>query len=158
MKEITIGRKIKVNKSKIPFMRKVYVTKPHTVVLYDSIENLPMDQFSKMQKYQMIESGIGKDLSGFDKHFESATEYLKHDKKDKAIGELKNIRHLFWHVLNEIDPSQLSFCCMVFSIDGIEITDYSESSLLIMREKLSDYGLTQKIIADQAVKKKSMMN
>lgn len=158
MKEITIGRKILVKKSKIPFMPKVYVTKPHTVILYDSIENLPMDQFSKMQKYQMIESGIGKDLAGFDKHLESTAEYLKHDKKDKAIGELKNLRHLFWNILNEVDPSQLSFCCMVFSIDGIEIMDYSETSLLIIRNKLSDCGLTQKIIADQVVKKKSMMN
>lgn len=158
MKEITIGRRVLVKKSKIPFVPKVYVTKSHTVILYDSIENLPMDQFSKMQKYHMIENGIGKDISGFDKHFESTTEFLKHDKKDKAIGELKNIRHLFWHLLNEVDPSQLAFCCMIHSIDGIEITDYSDTSLQIMRDKLSDYGLTQKIIADQAVKKNSMRN
>lgn len=132
--------------------------KKHSVVLYDSIHNLPIDQFSKMQKYQLIESGIGKDVTGLDKHLESTIEFLKHDKKDKAIKELSNMRHLFHHILNEVDPSQLSFCCTVFSIDGNEVGDYSEESLVKMREQLSDYGLTQKIVALQAVKKKSTIN
>lgn len=139
-------------------IQKHLLAKRHTVILYDSIENLPMDQFSKMQKYQMIESGIGKNISEFDRHLENAVEFLKHDKKDKAIGELKNLRHLFWHTLNEVDPSQLSFCCSIFSIDGKEVTDYSEESLERMRKQLSDYGLTQKIVAIQALKKKSMIN
>ena len=134
------------------------LAKTHVVILYDSIENLPMDQFSKMQKYQMIESGIGKNISEFDKRLESATEFLKHDKKDKAIGELKNLRHLFYHILNEVDPSQMSFCCMIHSIDGVQIMDYSEASLESMRKRLSDYGLTQKIVAEQVVKKNSTIN
>lgn len=139
-------------------LKKHLLTKRHTVILYDSIENLPMDQFSKMQKYQMIESGIGKNISEFDRHLEATAQYLKHDKTDKAIAELKNLRQLFWHTLNEIDPSQLSFCCMIHSIDGKEITDYSDGALDIMRKQLSDYGLTQKIVAEQVVKKNSMIN
>ncbi len=139
-------------------LRKHPLAKRHSVMLYDSIENLPIYLFSKMQKYHMIESGIGKNISEFDRHLEAATEYLNHDKKDKAIGELKNLRHLFYHTLNEVDPSHLAFCCMVHSIDGVEIQDYSEISLEKMRKQLSDLGLTQKIIAEQAVKKKYMTN
>ena len=77
------------------------LAKKHTVKLYDSIENLPIYLFSKMQKYQMIENGIGSIIGDFDKHFESAIEFLKHDKKDKAIKELANIRHLFYHSLKD---------------------------------------------------------
>ena len=132
--------------------------KSHKVLLYDSIENLPVYLFSKMQKYQMIENGIGKNIAEFDTHLKTTIEYLTHDKKEQAIQELTNMRHLFWHSLNEVDPSHLSFCCMVHSIDGQIVTDYSEPQLEKMRKQLSDYGLTQKILAKQAVKKKSMTN
>ena len=130
----------------------------HKISLYDSIENMPIVLFSKMQKYQMVESGIGANIGDFDNHFENVIEFLKHDKKDKAIKELGNIRHLFWHSLNEVDPSHLSFCCLVHSINGAEITDYSESSLEKIREKLSEIGFTQKLIRENDLKKKSMMN
>ena len=130
----------------------------HTINLYDSIENLPIILFSKVQKYQLIEQGIGSNIADFDKHFETAIEFLKHDKKDKVIKELSNIRHLFWHSLNEVNPSHLAFCCFVKSINGKEITDYSENSLIKIKEKLSDIGLTQKLIQELDVKKKSTKN
>lgn len=130
----------------------------HTISLYDSIENLPITLFSKVQKYQLMEQGIGSTIADFDKHFEMIIEFLKHDKKDKAIKELSNIRHLFWHSLNEVNPSHLAFCCFVHSINGKEITDYSENSLIKTKQKLSDIGLTQKLIQDLDVKKKSTKN
>ena len=139
-------------------LKKHLLSKKHTVVLYDSIENLPAHLFSKMQKYHMIQSAVGSNISEFDSHFEAVIEFLTHDKKDKAIAELKNTRLLFWHVLNEDDPSHLAFCCMVHSIDGEEIKDYSETSLEKIMKRLSNMGLTQKIVAEQAVKKNSKMN
>lgn len=138
--------------------KKHLVAKKHSVLLYDSITDLPVHQFSKMQKYQLIESGIGSNIAEFDSHLDKATEFLKHDQKDKAIQELKNMRQLFWHNMQEVDPSHLAFCCLIHSIDGEIITDYSEKSLEDMRKQLSDYGLTQKIIAEQAVKKNSKTN
>lgn len=139
-------------------LKKHLLAKRHSVTLYDSIENLPIYLFSKMQKYQMIENGIGNNIGEFDKHFEATIDFLKHDKKDKAIKELSNIRHLFFHSLNEVDPSHMAFCCMVHSINGEEIKDYSEESLEKIRKRLSSIGLTQKLLAEQAVKKKSMTN
>lgn len=106
----------------------------------------------------MIERGIGSNLAEFDVRLEKASEFIKHDEKNKTIQELKNMRQLFWHILNEVDPSHLAFCCQIHSIDGEIITDYSEQSLEDMRKRLSDYGLTQKIIAEQAVKKNSKKN
>ena len=132
--------------------------KHHKVMMYDSIDNMPIVLFSKMQKYQIVESGIGANIADFDQHFEKTVDFLKHDKKDKAINELSNIRHLFWHSLNEVDPSHLAFCCLVYSIDGKEITDHSEQSLEEIREKLSSIGLTEKLIRENELKKKSMTN
>ncbi len=132
--------------------------KRHTIRLYDSIENLPITLFSKVQKYQLVEQGIGSTIADFDRHFEMIVEFMKHDKKDKAIKELINVRHLFWHSLNEVNPAHLGFCCFVNSINGKEITDYSENSLGKIKEKLSDIGLTQKLIQEFDVKKKSMKN
>ena len=139
-------------------LKKHLLAKKHKVILYDNIENMPIVLFSKMQKYQMVESGIGATIGDFDNHFENVIEFLKHDKKDKAIKEMGNIRHLFWHSLNEVDPSHLAFCCLIYSIDGKEIVDYSENSLEKIREKLSEIGLTQKLIRENDLKKKSMMN
>lgn len=139
-------------------LKKHLLAKSHKVVLYDSIENLPIHLFSKMQKYQLIENGIGSNIGEFDKHFESIIDFLKHDKKDKAIKEFGNLRHLFFHALNEIDPSHMSFCCMVYSVDGKKITDYSDESLEKLCKQLSDIGLTEKLLAEQVVKKKSMTN
>lgn len=139
-------------------IKKHLLAKTHSMLLYDSINNLPAHQFSKMQKYQMIERGIGSNISEFDVHLEKVSEFLKHNETNKAIQELKNMRQLFWHTLNEVDPSHLAFCCQIHSIDGEIITDYSEKSLEDMRKRLSDYGLTQKIIAEQAVKKNSKKN
>ena len=132
--------------------------KRHTISLYDSIENLPIVLFSKVQKYQLIEQGIGSTIADFDKHFEIIIEFLKHDKKDKAIKELINVRHLFWHSLSEVNPEHLGFCCFVQSINGKEITDYSENSLVRIKEKLTDIGVTQKLIQELKVKKKSTKN
>lgn len=132
--------------------------KRHVIELYDSIENLPIVLFSKMQKYQLIEQGIGSTISDFDKHFEMVIDFLKHDKKDKAIKELTNIRHLFWHTMNEVNPAHLGFCCFVKSINGKDIVDYSENSLIKIREKLSGIGLTQKLVDEFDLKKKSTKN
>ena len=132
--------------------------KRYTISLYDSIENLPIALFSKVQKYQLIEQGVGSTIADFDKHFEMIIDFLKHDKKDKAIKELSNVRHLFWHSLSEVNPEHLGFCCFVHSINGKEITDYSENSLIKTKEKLSEIGLTQKLIRELNVKKKSTKN
>ena len=110
----------------------------HTLVLYDSIENLPIHLFSKMQKYQMIENGIGKNIGDLDTRLKSTIDYLKHDKNDKAIKELSNLRMLFYNSLQEVDPSHLSFCCMVQSIDGQPVVDYSEEYLERMRKRISE--------------------
>lgn len=130
----------------------------HVIMMYDSIEDLPITLFSKVQKYQLVEQGIGSTIGDFDEHFEALVEFVKHDKKDKVVKELSNLRHLFWHSLNEINPSHLGFCCLVQSINGKEITDYSEESLKRIKEKLSEIGLTQKILKDNDLKKKSMIN
>ena len=130
----------------------------HTINLYDGIENLPITLFSKIQKFQLIEQGVGSTIGDFDKHFEQIIEFLKHDKKDKAIKELSNVRHLFWHSLNEVNPSHLGFCCLVQSINGKEIVDYSDNALEKIKEKLSDIGLTQKLLQEADLKKKSMTN
>ena len=57
-----------------------------------------------------------------------------------------------------MDPSQLAFCCMVHSINGEEIKDYSESSMEKIQARLSEIGLTQKLVRENELKKKSMTN
>lgn len=42
----------------------------HNVVLYDSIDELPMLRFHKYNKMLLVDAGVGSDLSDFDRHIE----------------------------------------------------------------------------------------
>lgn len=130
--------------------------KVHRVELYDNIEQIPIRNLNKLQKYQLITSGIGSTIGEFDSHFERLSQLIAGDSKSKAMTELANVRHLFWHLLNEISPDSLAFACMVYSINGQEVTDISDPGIEKTAAQLLDMGITQKLLRDKSreVKKK----
>ena len=66
--------------------------KGHKVTLYTSIEELPMARFHRYNKYLLIDSAIGGDMSAFDAHIERVVRYIRQDKRDEAATELDNLR------------------------------------------------------------------
>jgi len=113
--------------------------------LYGSIEELPVERFMKANKYWMLDDSIGSDISDFDqKHYSRFT--LIAGDKEKTLKELQNFRILIYNIMNEINVQNLSFACMVHSVNDVEITDTSEQSLKSLIKKLSDAGLTQEIL------------
>ena len=44
----------------------------HIVILYDSIDELPIIRFHKYNKYMLIDSGIGSDLNDINVHIDRA--------------------------------------------------------------------------------------
>lgn len=108
-----------------------------SVRLYDSIDELPIVRFHKYNKYLLIDSGIGSDLSDIDAHIERLYRYMKHDSKE-AIQELQNLRQSLYMVSMEISPKFLSFAVLVESIDGIKADDLSDEGLRKVLETLKD--------------------
>ena len=134
-------------------MREVQIGKKK-VKIYDSIEELPMKRFHKYNKMLLIDSGLGSDLSDFDRHISRAAAFLKEGKTEQAIIEMENMRQNIYNIQSGIDPKMLAFACLVAEIEGKAVTDISDDALRALAEEFGD--ITKKDLTDtmESVKKK----
>lgn len=123
------------------------------VRLYDSIDELPITRFHKYNKYLLIDSGIGSDLSDIDSHIERLYRYISHDSKH-AVQELQNLRQSLYMVSQEISAKFLSFAVLVESIDGVKRDDLSDEGMKNTLELLKEMpnGMISEIV--ESLKKK----
>ena len=112
---------------KIHTMRKITV-KNRVIEFYDSIDEMPIVNFQKFNKYLLIDSGIGSDAEDIDRHISKIAKFIKTDSK-KAMMELQNMRQNIYMVVNEISPKHLAFAALIHSIDGKRVLDYSDENL-----------------------------
>lgn len=134
-------------------MKKVKVNN-HKLELYDGIDEMPIVNFQKYNKYLLIDSGIGSDVDDIDRHIAKIARYIKMDDKPKAMQELQNMRQNIYMVNNHISPKYLAFAALVKSVDGKEVTDLSDDSLKALLESISavKHSLLTSILSD--IKKK----
>lgn len=107
---------------KLIFNKKVYT-------LYDSIEEMPIQNFQKYNKYLLIDAGIGSDADDIDNHIVKLAKLIASDEKKKALQELQNMRQNIWMINNEISPKYMAFAALINSIDGKKVTDLSDDNL-----------------------------
>lgn len=117
-------------------MKKGKVNK-HTVEIYDSIDELPIQRFHKYNKYLLIDSGVGSDLQDVLSHIDRAKIYIKSNPA-MAVTELENMRQSIYLVADELSPKYMAFAALVHKIDGEEITDISDAGLKRVLEILSE--------------------
>lgn len=108
-------------------MKKIKV-KNRVLEVYDSIEEMPIINFQKFNKYLLIDSGIGSDADDIDAHISRIAKLIKTD-ASRALLELQNMRQNIYMVANEISPKYLAFTALIYSIDGKRIFDYSDENL-----------------------------
>ena len=99
------------------------------VSVYDSIDEMPIVNFQKYNKYLLIDSGIGYDVDDIDSHITKIARYIKSNDSKKAMLELQNMRQCMYMINSEIAPKYLAFAALVQSVDGKEVTDLSDDSL-----------------------------
>lgn len=99
------------------------------VNVYDSIDEMPIVNFQKYNKYLLIDSGIGSDVDDIDSHITKIARYIKSNDSKKAMLELQNMRQCMYMINSEISPKYLAFAALVQSVDGKEVTDLSDDSL-----------------------------
>lgn len=99
------------------------------VRVYDSIDEMPIVNFQKYNKYLLIDSGIGSDADDIDAHIVKIAKYIKSNNSKKALQELQNMRQNIYMVNSEISPKYLAFAALIHSIDGKEVTDLSDDGL-----------------------------
>lgn len=114
-------------------MKKLYVN-GKVVKVYDSIDEMPIVNFQKYNKYLLIDSGIGSDIDDIDQHIVKIAKFIKTDNR-KALQELQNMRQNIAMINSEISPKYMAFAALIHSINGREITDLSDDNL---KEVLAD--------------------
>lgn len=99
------------------------------VRVYDSIDEMPIINFQKYNKYLLIDSGIGSDADDIDAHIVKIAKYIKSNNSKKALQELQNMRQNIYMVNSEISPKYLAFAALIHSVDGKEVNDLSDDGL-----------------------------
>ena len=72
-------------------MKNLIVNKK-VVRVYDSIDEMPIVNFQKYNKYLLIDSGIGSDADDIDAHITRVAKFIKSNNAKKALQELQNMR------------------------------------------------------------------
>ena len=106
--------------------------------VYDSIDEMPIVNFQKYNKYLLIDSGIGSDADDIDAHIIKVAKFIKANNNKKALQELQNMRQNMYMVNNEISPKYLAFAALIHSIDGKEVNDLSDDGLKKLLQDLKD--------------------
>lgn len=109
-----------------------------TVRVYDSIDEMPIINFQKYNKYLLIDSGIGSDVDDIDAHITRIAKFIKSNNAKKALHELQNMRQSMYMVNSEISPKYLAFAALIHSIDGEEVNDLSDDGLKNVLARLKE--------------------
>ena len=72
------------------------------IKVYDSIDEMPIVNFQKYNKYLLIDSGIGSDADDIDAHIVKVAKFIKANDNKKALQELQNLRQNMHMVNSEI--------------------------------------------------------
>ena len=129
------------------------------LLVYTDIDQLPAERFSKVNKFWMLHDELGNSFEDIDR-IHMTRLILSLDDKDKARRVIDNMRVLIYNIINEVNPESLAFACLVYSIDGVEITDLSDENLKRILKELSDKGLTADVLKKKSKKseKEYMLN
>lgn len=120
----------------ISIMKTVTLNK-HEVKLYDSIDEMPIINFQKYNKYIIVDSGLGSDVDSVDEHLVNLAKLIKTN-KDKAQQEIQNLRQTMHLIVSGISPNYLAFAALIHSIDGEKVEDLSDENLKIVLRKLKN--------------------
>lgn len=110
----------------------------HKLEQYDSIEELPMSRYQKFSKFLLVDAGLGSDTEHFVEHANRIAAFIRSDKKEDALKEVRNMVQCVQLITSEISPAFLAFAALIKTVDGEPVEDLSEAGLTRITEKLSD--------------------
>lgn len=117
-------------------MKKIIVNRK-IIEVYDSIDEMPIVNFQKYNKYLLIDSGIGSDADDIDSHIVRIAKYIKTDSK-KALQELQNLRQNMHMINSEISPKYMAFAALIYSVDGEKISNLSDDALRQLLQSIKE--------------------
>lgn len=106
------------------------------VKYYDSIDELPIVNYQKFNKYVLFSANIGNDINSVVKHHANILKLIDFD-VNKAKLELSNTIQSLLFIENNVNTDLMAFACLIYSIDDVVVTDYSDTNLKAIIESLN---------------------
>jgi hypothetical protein len=141
-------------------MRTVNLGSGNSFEIHESQKQLPINRYTDFQKYLLQDSGIGSTIADIDKHFKLLDTFLGAGSLEDAMRERHNLHIGLYLQINKINIEHISFACLIHSINGKRLEDFSETHLIQVCRELGEMGLTQEHVGDilENVKKNSILN
>lgn len=133
---------------------KTVVINNKVLKLYDSIDEMPIVNFQKYNKYLLIDSGVGSDADDIDRHIVKIAKFIKAADTKKALQELQNMRQNLYMINNSISPKYLAFTALIHSINGKVVTDLSDENLKAILDSLKNTSHSWLVSLLEKLKKK----
>lgn len=110
--------------------------------LHDDITEIVITRFQALNRYAVVDAGVGADIASFDLHLQNIVRLAIAGDNAGMKKEVENIRQCLHLVLSGHNPELLSFACMVHSVNGVACTGESEPELTAVLKQLARKGLT----------------
>lgn len=134
---------------------KTIIINEKTIQLYDSIDEMPIVNFQKYNKYILLDTGLGSDIDSVDTHIVNLAKLIKADTK-KAVQELQNLRQNMHMIVSEISPKYMAFAALIHSINGKKLDNLSDDYLKCVLDEIKE--IKHSVIADFLVWVKKKLN
>ena len=142
------------------FLEKVFGVvvprKKHTVVFWDSPDRLPYFRYQAFNRHFMTSLGVGNTYEDFHRHAKRVVGYIESKDYKSAIATIENQMQTFYNALTNYSPKALAGAAWIYSIDGVECTNFDDAALKVTLEKLTEIGFSFGMFNDaiDLVKKK----
>lgn len=130
-------------------MKRIELDNQNYIIKFSKADELPLKRYAKFQKYLLYKTGVGSDIESVSSHFQTLHSLLAHEKIEESRKEAENLHYNFYSILQEIDYEDLAFSCLIFSVNGDKLTDFSEESLMDVISWMSDNGMTKEMVSSE---------
>lgn len=133
----------------------------HKVTLFESCEEITAKRWKEVQKKSYESAEVGSSIQDFQRNFGKVFKFAgAKDKQSELLQELKNLNRNVFYGLAGIDLKSYEFALFVYSIDGKQCTDISDSGLEKTINRLHDLGIKQSQVESVLIdlKKKLLMS
>lgn len=113
------------------------------VTFYDSIDELPIKRYNLLNKYSLIDIGVGSDVSDVIRHHQRFNQFLELKDYDSLYIENENLMINYNFLLNEKNIKGYVLACLIKDVDGeqVNITDTNiEDYVDFLQESELTYG------------------
>jgi len=103
-------------------LKEIGTDKEYKVVFYSDVTNLPIKRYQLIQKYSLIDAGIGSTISDVLRHYTKLDKFIEVKDYEALFTERENLHMNLLNILSEDNTTLYLFASLIESIDGEKVT------------------------------------